>query len=55
MDNCDICVPSWHKQRDISQVTKMVNCEISVPLNKERHLAVNEKWLMVRFVEKFCS
>ena len=29
---------------------KMVTCEISVPSYKQRHFAVNEKWLTTRFV-----
>ena len=49
MVNHEICVSS-HKERDISQLTKMVTCEISVPSYKQRHFAVNEKWLTTRFV-----
>ena len=35
---CEICVSS-DKKRDISQLMKMVNRKISVPLYKQRHIS----------------
>ena len=34
----------------VTQEIKKVTCEISVPSYKQRHFAVNEKWLTTRFV-----
>ena len=42
----------WSLYRSLSAIVtqKMVTCEISVLSYKQRHFAVNEKWLTARFV-----
>ena len=40
---------SLYRSLSATNPAKMVTCEISVPSYKQRHFAVNEKWLTARF------